>query len=371
MLIFVGAFWVQVSQIMIELAIPSYLTISGDVGVFLAIGSLWIYTTMITEPLQGSADTACDLTIKRGWRYYWLHYRHLWPLPVALVLLLKTVSLPEADFVALLQSGKADTNAKMAAVTPYLIVQVLLTLWTMPYLVSITRKLSRYRKKLRDIHSSTENLEMLWISALVGVIFLDWCRSVLQVIDMFGPELNLPWFINWPLDGLVILIPALWGLRQMPAMREALQPGEAVVEAENTADRIARYERSALEETDLKRIAEKIELVMDTEHLYREPGFSLGSLSRHIGVSPNYISQTLNVQLKESFYSYVNRRRVLDAESRMRNELATYSDTIMQIAYDSGFNSRSSFYKAFNREFGCAPAAYRKRFLKLVDDSAK
>ena len=116
-----------------------------------------------------------------------------------------------------------------------------------------------------------------------------------------------------------------------------------------------KYEKSALTSDDTSRIAKKIEAAMETDKLYLDANLSLRVLAKHVFVPPNYVSQTLNGHIGETFFDYINRWRIDYAKPL----LATTDETVLNITYDAGFNSRSSFYKAFKRETGQAPTAYR------------
>ncbi len=70
-----------------------------------------------------------------------------------------------------------------------------------------------------------------------------------------------------------------------------------------------------------------------------------------------YISQFFNRANGATFYEYVNRMRIEHA-SRL---LVESSDRLEIIAENSGFNSISTFYRAFAKHFGCSPTAYRER----------
>ncbi|WOI35276.1 helix-turn-helix transcriptional regulator [Tritonibacter scottomollicae] len=94
---------------------------------------------------------------------------------------------------------------------------------------------------------------------------------------------------------------------------------------------------------------------MENDHLYRNPNLSLWDLSKHIGVTSNHLSQTLNETIGSTFFDYVNRWRVEEAANRVRDS----SDTILAIAYDVGFNSKSSFYSAFKKHLGVTPSVLR------------
>ena len=98
---------------------------------------------------------------------------------------------------------------------------------------------------------------------------------------------------------------------------------------------------------------------MERDHLHRDPNLSLWALSRHIGASPNYVSQTLNEIIGESFFDFVNRYRIEEA----MNRLEATDDNVLTITYDVGFNARSSFYNAFKRVTGQTPTSYRKNIV--------
>lgn len=82
---------------------------------------------------------------------------------------------------------------------------------------------------------------------------------------------------------------------------------------------------------------------MAGERLYRDASLSLWSLSQHIGVAPNYILQTLSETLGRSFYAFVNGYRIGEA----KDLLVSQARSVLDIAYDVGFNSKSAFYTAF------------------------
>ena len=78
-------------------------------------------------------------------------------------------------------------------------------------------------------------------------------------------------------------------------------------------------------------------------------------LSRNIGASSNHVSQTLNETLGMSFFDYVNQRRIEDAKP----EIILGEKTILNIALAVGFNTSSSFYKAFKKGTGKTPRDFR------------
>ncbi|OAN92539.1 hypothetical protein A8B74_18320 [Sulfitobacter geojensis] len=144
----------------------------------------------------------------------------------------------------------------------------------------------------------------------------------------------------------------VWGLRQRPGLvRQTVSDAP-----EPELPPAQKYEKSALDHDRAERIARKIEAAMAKDLLYRAPDLSLWDLAKHIGVTSHYVSQTLSTHLGKSFFELVNGWRIKDAVT----QLTTTDATILVIAYDVGFNSRSAFYKAFRRETGKTPSDLRK-----------
>ena len=222
-------------------------------------------------------------------------------------------------------------------------------LWLV-YVVLMYRRLTAYRKRLCDLYASTERLELYWINWLMGMVAV---YALLNLVDaaVFDP---LGWAVVpvivdrlWSL--LIVMVLGFWGLRQRPGL---LPPDAAPAEAVENG----KYEKSALSPEMQRRIADKLVAAMADERLYRDASLSLWSLSQHIGVAPNYISQTLSETLGQSFYAFINGHRIGEA----KDLLVSQARSVLEIAYDVGFNSKSAFYTAFRRETGKTPAAFRK-----------
>ncbi|CAN0482038.1 unnamed protein product, partial [Hapterophycus canaliculatus] len=116
-----------------------------------------------------------------------------------------------------------------------------------------------------------------------------------------------------------------------------------------------RYAKSALDTPRAARIAAKLRHAMEVDTLYLDPNLSLWALSSHIGVTDNYVSQTLNEEIRLNFFDFVNGYRIEAA----KRALTQTEETILAIAYDVGFNSRSSFYTAFRKVTGQTPSDFR------------
>jgi AraC-like DNA-binding protein len=87
---------------------------------------------------------------------------------------------------------------------------------------------------------------------------------------------------------------------------------------------------------------------------------SLRSLSDHTNISTNYISQVINQKTDSHFFDYINRFRIDAAKEQLA--MKDEKTTVLDIAYNVGFNSKSTFNTAFKRHTDLTPTEYRKLY---------
>lgn len=269
-------------------------------------------------------------------------YIYILLLPASLRDTIRLVNEPLNLWDTLAQVGLYGVNILFYAMVP-------------TYAVLILRRLRRYRSRLKDLFASTERRELAWAWWLAIAIIVFWLFNLTVFIATIF-ELKLPGL--GMLESLIAAILfryalfwsiAIWGTRQRPGI---VLPASA---DNGQAQPKQKYGNSGLSSIRLDRIAAKIEALMTEQHLYREPDLSLWDLAKQIGVTTHYASQALNEKIGECFFDYVNKWRVREAANKLHETDAT----ILSIAYDVGFNSRSSFYTAFKSEFSMTPSQYR------------
>jgi len=300
------------------------------------------------------------LTAEARWQPRQRHLWHFLPFMLGAVAAILIFSLPYNRRYAMLIDGiDVETGLELTAALTVLLFSVVWLLQTAYYILRVLRRLFAYRRRVKDVFASTDNIELGW---LMWVLFLLWLSWSLMMVSMVGDFFFDYDPVTVTLDAIVSFVfvwtLSVWGLRQKPGFESLYERVPDIVVDEDTA-RKGKYERSALSEEQSARIASKIERAMNDDRLYANPNLSLRDLADHLRVSANYVSQTLNETLGKSFFDYVNQWRIKAAKPRV----ATGKETILNIAYDVGFNSRSSFYKAFKAETGQTPTTFRKQAL--------
>ncbi|MCL6274488.1 helix-turn-helix domain-containing protein [Muricauda sp. 2012CJ35-5] len=104
--------------------------------------------------------------------------------------------------------------------------------------------------------------------------------------------------------------------------------------------------------------ASKLQNLMSTEMLFKNPNLRLIEVAESIGVTPHYLSQLINETYGISFSQFVNEFRVREAVKIIENN-TNYS--LEGVGYEAGFNSKSNFYHYFKKIMGTTPKDFIRR----------
>ena len=121
--------------------------------------------------------------------------------------------------------------------------------------------------------------------------------------------------------------------------------------------------RNTLNPKDIKGLLRRLEELMKTEQLFINPNLKSLDVAQKLDIPLNQFSELINVNLSKNFSTFLNEYRVQYAIDLMRSN-PNY--TIEAIGYESGFNSKSTFYKAFKKQIGTSPAKYQSKICTQI-----
>ncbi|MTB51015.1 helix-turn-helix domain-containing protein [Lewinella sp. W8] len=123
-----------------------------------------------------------------------------------------------------------------------------------------------------------------------------------------------------------------------------------------------KYKKNLLSSEEIDRYKQQLTKLMERDAPYLDAELSLRNLADRMELPPNYLSQLLNAGFGQNFAEYVNTYRLEYFKSRL-GDPAFQHLTLLGLAYESGFNSKTSFNTFFKKATGTTPAAYRKQQL--------
>jgi len=181
-----------------------------------------------------------------------------------------------------------------------------------------------------------------WAQLPLAIVLTTWALAILRTVDCA--------FIKWPpLFSLVVAVVSV-GVT-VGALYLLLRQFSAPT---GSAD--DRYAKSPLGAAVRQRIRRKLQATLDEDSIYKRNDLTLRMLAEALNENPHYVSQVISQELDTSFYELVNRYRIEHAKRLLR---AAPTETVLSIAMDAGFNSKSAFHAAFRRCTGMAPGEFR------------
>jgi AraC-like DNA-binding protein len=119
-----------------------------------------------------------------------------------------------------------------------------------------------------------------------------------------------------------------------------------------------------LDDFTIKTLKKRIQFFVDEEHIYLNPDLTLKQFSEKLNASSNDFSWLLNNVFNLSFYEYINLLRINAFIKKVKNQ-EHKKVTLLALAFDVGFNSKSTFNRVFKLHHGCTPSQYIKGNLLL------
>ncbi len=129
-----------------------------------------------------------------------------------------------------------------------------------------------------------------------------------------------------------------------------------------------RYERSGMDARMMDDYEAALAVFMQKSRIYLDPDLSLEVLATRMKLSRHHLTQLLNEKFEKNFYSFINEYRIGEAIDRLNDP--SLQVNILSLAFDCGFNSKSSFNNYFKKITGYTPTAYRKQRLERLIPAA-
>lgn len=293
----------------------------------------------------------------RAWRFERRHWVHFIPVIVSTVLAGPYYMMSAADKIALydrLQHG--ELPALIATIDPLKFVS------GVSYSVATLLYLRRHRLRIRNSYSNTARVNLGWLLWLAGAAAGIWLLATSLHFGAIGPRVRDD-HISLAIAVLIYAI-GYRGLRQTEIFTyESIQdpapaPVVSVPDAEPPPPH-PRQERWGLTDDDAERLQRELRGLMEKECPWKDPDLNLPDLAGRLGSTPHKLSELLNARLGKTFYDFVNGYRVQEVQRRIASG-DNRTRTMLTLALDAGFASKSTFNQAFKSQTGQTPSAYRK-----------
>ena len=232
----------------------------------------------------------------------------------------------------------------------YMLLGVLSLAYGLWCIVWMIHDLPRYHRWLKNEYSYQENINLHWLRGVTLLFFIILC---IWVVDCIYPSTLIDTiYILSSLVGWMVV--CYFINRQELVIKEVIDslPTET---AEPLAPAAADGETEESDNERIQLLSEQLEKLFTVDKVYLEPRLRLVDLAQKLGTNRTYLSNFFNKERQTTFYEFVNGYRISHSE----NLLTTTDYTLDVVAELSGFNSLSTFRRAFSVKNNCSPQEYR------------
>ena len=280
----------------------------------------------------------------------YIPYLHLIPTILTYIYLIPFFLLPNEQLIEIFNNkGKGYETFQTTLLIAVFLSGVIYVFWS-----SILLK--NHKKNIRNQFSDIEDINLKWLQFLIYGLGLVWLIVIVSQNDTY----------IFAGDSVFVILVGFFGIQQKNIFnsnkpisttnKDKLLKNNLKNHKENSKQ---KYQNSGLTDKLVDEYYNKLIILMEQKELYKNADLSLNGLANELTIHPNYLSQIINEKQNKSFYDFVNTFRVEEFK-RLIAIPKNQQFTIMAIAYDCGFNSKSSFNRHFKKNTGLTPSQFIK-----------
>jgi len=242
------------------------------------------------------------------------------------------------------------------------------------YLTLCLIQLNKFNKKIKEYYSNIDKIQLKWLAHLIVGIWIVLMTGILYIMATrwFQTELNysIDFFMYGSLTIFIFFIGYYSSKKTYLVTRVELnndtKPDTTIKEADkNNLEEHNKYHIYGLKKKEAGKLKDKLIVYIEKNKPYLESNLSLSQLADSLDIYKHYLTQVLNDELKTNFYDFINNYRVEEVK-RLITEDKHKHYTLLAIALEAGFNSKSSFNRIFKKITGFTPSQYKNQYKEQV-----
>lgn len=224
------------------------------------------------------------------------------------------------------------------------------------YLTGCYRLLFHWKRKPTNL-ASPSDIKFNWLKLALGIF------SLIMFSDLISFGINT-WFPNSLADSWsdYIVLGLVMIFVNIMVFKSLLQPG---ILAPIGEEKLRTIDKRQINRTQIYQLhqstIEHLETFMQNEQPYLQANLTLQDLATALAIPARQLSEIVNQYYGQNFAEFINTYRLTAAEKRFQ-QAEDQRETVLEVMYQVGFNSKSSFNTLFKKRTGLTPTAYKQKY---------
>jgi AraC-like DNA-binding protein len=261
-----------------------------------------------------------------------------------------------------------DYHSNYVAVADY--INLIENAYFATYIFISLKLVRRIQRARRQTYSFVESSNLDWIYYLIiGLFTIVILDSIFSIYELIFPRIE--WNIGTIIAVCIIVLYSILGYKGM-FQSKILLPNFLLEEPSNqdsnnmnsnvsidkNSPKLTR-QLDVFSEEEIAALKLKLDEILNEKKPYLNESLSLSELAKELGITDKKLSELLNQHLQTNFYNFINTYRVSEVKKKLIEDTEK-KYTLLSIAYECGFQSKTSFNRVFKQKTGMSPSKFRQ-----------
>lgn len=257
-------------------------------------------------------------------------------------------------------------------------INLLLLFHVMVYLIIAHREVRHYASQVLNFYSTLELVQLKWMRSVVNFITILNSSTLLVFLlpiivtgkgNIYVDLVAIPGIVCFLYGFMMYKGFSYNAIYDQASYKELLKHtgrlnnfidlqlslNEDGQNQETNKELITTCEHDEVKVSEISELGNRIKELVNQEKIFTNRELNLQKFSDELEAPAYLVSKIITSELNESFYDLINKRRIQKAQELLLSET---NFSIEGIAYEVGFNSRSTFYRAFKKYIGQHPKEF-------------
>lgn len=242
----------------------------------------------------------------------------------------------------------------------YIIFNWMIIIQGFAYMILVLKITKIYEQHIKEFYSSISQIKLDWLkNSTYLALFITFGFMMENILQQSGIYVSESFGFSSLLAAIYIYTIGYMGLSRSGIFTELVQI-KTINSSQNVNENYnKRYEKSGLSNEKADECQRNLLQIMESEKPYKNNNLTLSDLASLLKISSHNLSEIINTKGGKNFFDFINYYRIEEVKKELINP-SKQNLTILAIAMDAGFNSKTSFNTLFKKYVGTTPTQFRE-----------